>query len=268
VLNPTFIIHVTGWSVNTIISWILSKCLGSENVSIVTEKDVQTLSNTNTSELLEAVVKTVNECLAEAPRFGVEEPKSALGTSEVLEIVSRSKSDGSPSGSFWALGPLDGKMGSACGDQYAISLSLIEDGEVVLGVLGCPNYPMKKDLFSYQLSYQRMISMLTPPASETWNKGCIIYAKRGSRKAWIQPLLHVNKKYVWPNQAKQVSVSSVDNLASATFCQPIEKANSSHTFTEGLAQSLGLRCIFLCADFLYSNLTLQCRDKEVLRICI
>jgi len=237
----------------------LSKCLGSENVSIVTEKDVQTLSNTNTSELLEAVVKTVNECLAEAPRFGVEEPESTLGTSEVLEIISRSNSVGSPSGRFWALSPLDGKMGSACGDQYAVGLSLIEDGEVVLGVLGCPNYPMRKEWFSYHLSYQRMISMLTPPASETWNKGCIIYAKRGSRKAWIQPLLHVNKKYVWPNQAKQVSVSSVDNLGLATFCQPIEKANSSHTFTEGLAQSVGLRCIFLsvsvtslCLNFLIS----------------
>ncbi|XP_047147900.1 PAP-specific phosphatase HAL2-like [Vigna umbellata] len=238
--HPYSPLTVAGLSVNTIVSWILSKCLGSENVSIVTEKDVQTLSNTNKSELLEDVVKTVNECLAEAPRFGVEEPKSALGTSEVLEIISCSNLVGSASGRFWALSPLDGKMGSACGDQYAVGLSLIEDGEVVLGVLGCPNYPMRKDWFSYHLSYQRMISMLTPPTSETWNKGCIIYAERGGRKAWIQPLLHVNKKYVWPNHAKQVSVSSVDNLALATFCQPIEKANSSHTFTEGLAQSVGL----------------------------
>ena len=27
------------------------------------------------------------------------------------------------------------------GDQYAVALALIEDGEVVLGVLGCPNLP-------------------------------------------------------------------------------------------------------------------------------
>ncbi|RDX97376.1 PAP-specific phosphatase HAL2-like protein, partial [Mucuna pruriens] len=229
---------VAGWSVKAIVSWILFECLGGENVSIVTEENVQTLSNTNTSKLLEAVVKTVNECLAEAPRFGFEEPKSSLATSEVLEIINRCNSVGGSSGKFWALSPLDG--GSACGDQYAVALSLIEDGEVVLGVLGCPNYPMGKGWFSYQHSYLKMISKLTPPTSEAWNKGCVIYAKRGSGKAWIQPLLHANKKFVWPNHAKQVSVSSIDKLALATFCQPIEKANSTHSFTEGLAHSVGL----------------------------
>ena len=62
------------------------ECLENENVSIVTEKEVQTLSSTNASELLEAVVKTVNECVAEVPRFGFEEPKSVLETSEVYSL--------------------------------------------------------------------------------------------------------------------------------------------------------------------------------------
>ena len=53
-------------------------CLGSENISIVVE-DVQTLSKSNASELLASVFKTVNDCLAEAPRFGVQKPKSSLG---------------------------------------------------------------------------------------------------------------------------------------------------------------------------------------------
>lgn len=191
--------------------------------------------------MLEAVVKTVNECLAEAPRFGVEEPKTALETSEVLEIISHCSSIGGPSGRFWALGPLVGTLGFVQGDQYAVALSLIEDGEVVVGVLGCPNYPMRKDWLSYQHHYHRIISKLTPPTSETWNKGCVIYAKRGSGKAWIQPLLHVSKEFVWPNHAKQASVSSIDNPALATFCESVEKANSSHSFTEGLAHSVGLR---------------------------
>jgi len=228
----------------------LFECLENENVSIVTEKEVQTLSSTDASELLEAVVKIVNECLAEVPRFGFEEPKSALGTSEVLEIISRC--NGGPSGRFWTLSPLDGG-GSSCGDQHVVALSLIEDGEVVVGVLGCPNYPMRKDWFSYDHSYLRMISKLTPPTSQTWNKGCIIYAKRGSGKAWIQPLLHVNNKSVWPNHAKQVSVSSIDNLAMATFCQPVEKANLSHSFAEGLAHSVGFRCIFILFHFNISH---------------
>lgn len=28
------------------------------------------------------------------------------------------------------------------GDQYAVALGLLENGEIVVGVLGCPNLPM------------------------------------------------------------------------------------------------------------------------------
>ena len=47
---------------------------------------IQTLSSTNASELLEVMVKTMNECLAEVPRFGFEEPKLVLRTSEVYNL--------------------------------------------------------------------------------------------------------------------------------------------------------------------------------------
>ncbi|KAK7327949.1 hypothetical protein VNO77_22042 [Canavalia gladiata] len=234
-------VTVADWSVQAIVSWMLSECLGNENISIVAEEDVQTLSKANASELLEAVVETVNECLGEAPRFGVQKPKSALGTSEILEIISRCNSTGGPTGKFWVLDPVDGTLGFVRGDQYAVALALIEDGEVKLGVLGCPNYPMRKEWLSYQHRYHRIISKLTPPTSETWDKGCVLYAKKGSGKAWMQPLVRPTKMFVWPSHAKQVSVSSIDNPALATFCEPVEKANSSHSFTAGLAQSVGLR---------------------------
>ena len=72
-----YVIYI-GWSVKAIVSRILFECLENENVSIVTEKEVQTLSSTNASELLEAVIKSVNECVAEVPWFGFEEPKLVL----------------------------------------------------------------------------------------------------------------------------------------------------------------------------------------------
>ncbi|KAK7302717.1 hypothetical protein RJT34_13613 [Clitoria ternatea] len=234
-------VTVADWSVQAVVSWILAECLGTENISIVAEEDVQNLSKANSSELLKAVVETVNQCLVEAPRFGIQKPKSALGTSDVLKIISRCNSTGGPSGRFWVLDPVDGTLGFIRGDQYAVALALIEDGEVKLGVLGCPNYPMRKEWLSYHHRYHRIISKLTPPNSETWNKGCVLYAKKGSGKAWMQPLVHANKMFVWPNCAKQVSVSSIDNPALATFCEPVEKANSSHSFTAGLAHSVGLR---------------------------
>ncbi|KAK7319624.1 hypothetical protein RJT34_04347 [Clitoria ternatea] len=262
--NENSLLTVAGWSVKAIVSWMLLQCLRGENVSIVTaEDDVQALSKTNTSELLETVVKIVNECLAEASRFGVEQPKSALAISDVVEIISSCNSVGGHSRRFWVLGPLDGEMGLAHGEQYAVALSLIEDGEVVLGVLGCPNYPMRKDWLSYQNRYHWIISKLTPATSESWNKGCVIYAKKGSGKAWIQPLLHANKKFVWPNHAKQVSVSSIDNPALATFCQPTEKPNSSHSYTEGLAHSVGLSNQTLKVQNMMKYAAIACGDAEV-----
>jgi len=43
------------------------------------------------------------------------------------------------------------------------------------------------------------------------------------------------------NVARPFSVSVIDDPSLATFCEPVEKANSSHSFTAGLAYSLGLR---------------------------
>lgn len=39
---------------------------------------------------------------------------------------------------FWTLDPIDGTKGFLRGDQYAVALALVVDGQVQLGVLGCP----------------------------------------------------------------------------------------------------------------------------------
>ncbi|KAK3313224.1 hypothetical protein B0H66DRAFT_388486 [Apodospora peruviana] len=46
---------------------------------------------------------------------------------------------GGRTGRFWALDPIDGTATFVKGQQYAVSLALIEDGREVVGVLGCPN---------------------------------------------------------------------------------------------------------------------------------
>ncbi|KAG6382461.1 hypothetical protein SASPL_157876 [Salvia splendens] len=234
-------VTVADWSVQATVSWVLSQAFGSENVFIVAEEDVETLSRCDSVGLLDAVAKTVNDSLAEAPSFGIRPPAAPLNTSEVLEAISRCNSPGGPTGRFWVLDPVDGTLGFVRGDQYAIALALIEDGEPVLGVLGCPNYPMKKEWLSYQNGYQRIVSRLASPSSTSWNRGCVIYAKKASGGAWMQPLLEKEKKFVWPNSAREIKVSTIDNPALATFCEPVEKANSSHSFTAGLAHSVGLR---------------------------
>lgn len=233
-------VTIADWSVQAIVSWVLSEAYGS-NVSIVAEEDVEALSKASAVGLLEAVVRTVNECLADAPRFGLKGPDTDLDAKAVLEAISRCSLAGARGSKFWVLDPVDGTLGFVRGDQYAIALALIENGEPVLGVLGCPNYPMKKEWLSYQNGYRRILSRLTSSTSESSDRGSVLYARKGGGKAWMQPLLRRENKFVWPNSAREIRVSSIDNPALATFCEPVEKANSSHSFTAGLAHSVGLR---------------------------
>lgn len=227
------------------ISWILSEFFGSQNVSIIAEEDVRTLSKSDSAGLLEAVLNTVNECLAGAAKYGLKSPSKALNTSQVLEAISRCNSVGGPKGRHWVLDPVDGTLGFVRGDQYAVALALVEDGKVVLGVLGCPNYPMKKELLSYHYQYHETMSKLSPPSDDMWEKGCVMYARSGSGEAWMQPPIRGDEKFVWPNSARRIRVSSIDDPALATCCEPVERANSDHSFTAGLAQTVGLRYIYL-----------------------
>ncbi|TYH30184.1 hypothetical protein ES288_A01G074100v1 [Gossypium darwinii] len=233
-------VTIADWSVQATVSWLLSEFLEGWSVSIVAEEDVQTLSKPEAASLLSAVVNTVNECLAEAPKYGLQCPKKVLGTSQILEAISRCNSTGGPTGRHWVLDPVDGTLGFVRGDQYAVALGLIEDGKLVLGVLGCPNYPMRKELLNYNHQCNQ-IKPTSPPSSDIWQKGCVMYARRGTGQAWMQPLIHGDTKFEWPNSATLLQASRVDDPSLATFCEPVEKANSNHLFTEGLANSIGLK---------------------------
>jgi len=48
-----------------------------------------------------------------------------------------------PDDQYWTLDPIDGTKGFLRGEQYAVALGLIDQGQVVLGVLGCPNLQLQ-----------------------------------------------------------------------------------------------------------------------------
>jgi len=50
-------------------------------------------------------------------------------------------SEGGPNGRHWVLDPIDGTRGFVSMRQYAVCLGMLQDGQVELGVLGCPNLP-------------------------------------------------------------------------------------------------------------------------------
>ncbi|RKU08982.1 3'(2'),5'-bisphosphate nucleotidase [Candidatus Poribacteria bacterium] len=97
---------------------------------IVAEEDSQALQEN--PQLMQRVTGYVDSFAAAIP-----------STQTVCDWIDRG--GGEVGERFWTLDPIDGTKGFLRGDQYAIALALIVNGEVKLGVLGCPNLPQKLD---------------------------------------------------------------------------------------------------------------------------
>jgi HAL2 family 3'(2'),5'-bisphosphate nucleotidase len=83
----------------------------------------------DSADLADAVLSRVR---AQRPEVTLDEVRAALDAC------------GDPAGPgrrWWTLDPVDGTKGFLRNEQYAVALALIEDGEVVLAVMGCPNLP-------------------------------------------------------------------------------------------------------------------------------
>ncbi len=100
------------------------------NDTIVAEEDAQSLKQN--PFLLNRVKDVVNETL-----------RTNASETSVCDWIDKGK--GEVNNSFWTLDPIDGTKGFLRQDQYAIALAWIVDGNVELGVLGCPNLPHRLD---------------------------------------------------------------------------------------------------------------------------
>ncbi|KAJ0267124.1 PAP-specific phosphatase HAL2-like [Hirschfeldia incana] len=243
-------VTVADWGVQAIVSWVLAEVFGTQNLSIVAEEDAESLSKSESLALLKAVSNAVNEALSEAPKYGLPKPDKPLGSDEILKAIGRCNSTGGPKGRHWVLDPVDGTLGFVRGDQYAVALALIEDGKVLLGVLGCPNYPVKKEGLSNGCNQSGDGSV---------SKGCVMYAKRGSGQAWMQPLIPGG----YPESATLLKASTVDDPVLATVCEPVERANSNHLFTAGLTNSMGVRKQPMRVYSMVKYAAIACGDAEV-----
>jgi len=113
---------------------------------------------------------------------------------------------------YWTLDPIDGTKGFLRGEQYAIALGLIENGRVVLGVLGCPNLPIED------------------AAAE---QGVLMTAVRGGGAR----LLSLDRADAQPAPIK---VSSVTRSADARFCESVESGHSDQGASAQIAAALGI----------------------------
>ena len=96
---------------------------------VVGEEDATELQTPEMTENLAKITQFVQEIIPDAT------------SEQVTNWIN--KGNGQVGKRFWTLDPIDGTKGFLRQDQYAIALALIEDGEVKVGVMGCPAYPVE-----------------------------------------------------------------------------------------------------------------------------
>ncbi len=122
-------VTITDFSVQALINMHLMKAF--PNDEIMGEEDSLYLRNPQHQNIKEKVVEQLALIFP-----GTEEEA-------ILDAIDRGGSLGGKNKRFWVLDPIDGTRGFIHHEQYAVALALIVDGQVVLGVLGCPRFELK-----------------------------------------------------------------------------------------------------------------------------
>jgi 3'(2'), 5'-bisphosphate nucleotidase len=168
---------------------------------LVGEEDSRLLRKAENRGVKEAVVKIVH-------RFNPH-----LSPRDVLDAIDRGTAKGGPEGRFWIVDPIDGTKGFLRKDQFAVALALMEEGEVVLGILGCPNLPLN-DLASKGI------------------RGSLFIAVKGEG-AFIRSLEETREE--------KIRVDDVSDPSLALFCESVESAHASHEDTARVARDAGIK---------------------------
>lgn len=99
-------------------------------VEVVAEED---------AAMLRAAVAMGDTAIADAITLAVRTVWKKATRTEVLDAIDAGGGEPKKGAGFWTLDPIDGTKGFVRGAQYAIALAYIEDGRLLIGVLGCPN---------------------------------------------------------------------------------------------------------------------------------
>jgi 3'(2'), 5'-bisphosphate nucleotidase len=135
---------------------------------------------------------------------------ASLSKDELIGALDRGDHRGGGAGRYWVLDPIDGTKGFLRGDQYAVAVALVVDGNVVVGVLGCPNLPAMQ---------------------EETNPGSLFSAVRGggaqshSLDGTIGGAIHVD---------------AITDPADAVVCESVVAAHAAHSVQAGIAERLGI----------------------------
>ncbi|TVQ11413.1 MAG: 3'(2'),5'-bisphosphate nucleotidase [Leptolyngbya sp. DLM2.Bin27] len=172
---------------------------------VVGEEDTTDLRQPAAAPVLAAVTAQVQQLIPNAT------------DSDVLSYIDHGNGDVAPR--YWTLDPIDGTKGFLRGDQYAIALALIEDGEIKLGVLGCP-YLSFGDQFGDQT-------------------GLLLVAVRGEGTT-IMPLAGGNPQ--------QLTVAKTGDSDRCRLVESMESGHGDHGQQHAIARAVGITAPSLQMD--------------------
>ena len=120
----------------------------------------------------------------------------------VCEWIDRGAAD--PAKRFWTLDPIDGTKGFIRGDQYAVALALIDDGQVQIGILGCPNLGASGTL------------TVAVRGEGTWLTSIADFEKNDWKRIQVSPRAKPNEARLMRSfESGHTDVSKIDEFASA-----------------------------------------------------
>lgn len=165
------------------------------HIPIVGEEDATELRQDNKQDTVNKITDYVKEIIPSAT------------ADEVLNWIDYG--NGEVGNLFWTLDPIDGTKGFLRQDQYAVALALIEDGEVKLGILGCP-----------ALSFAE------------GDTGYIFLAIRGEGSY---------KMPITGGEMEKIEVVSNDDVSRFRFVESVEASHGDQAQQNAIAQAVGIK---------------------------
>ncbi|MEO0512030.1 MAG: 3'(2'),5'-bisphosphate nucleotidase [Planctomycetota bacterium] len=105
---------------------------------MVAEEDSGFLRQPGHEAHLDAAVEAAREALPDIDRDAF---LQEIDMGSEIESAHGVAASSAGAGGFWTLDPIDGTKGFLRGQQYAIALAYVENGEPVVAAMACPNLP-------------------------------------------------------------------------------------------------------------------------------
>jgi 3'(2'), 5'-bisphosphate nucleotidase len=191
-------VTVADFASQALVGYLLSRAFPHD--PMVAEEDSLALRSGPAAHTLDQVVHFVSRFASQAT------------PDRVCEWIDRGGLDPAPR--FWVLDPIDGTKGFLRGDQYAVALALVQDGQVQLGALGCPDL---SDGFRPDIG----------------GPGSIVIAMRGEG-SWTTHLTS-------PGEFERLRVSAREDAAMARILRSFESGHTNVSQIDLFAQALGVQ---------------------------